>query len=70
MAPAIPRVEWYIDKVTKQTYRFVWRCGQTVLLESDNSEEVLTTLEILKTCYEPLVEQTLADASPPNVRMS
>ncbi len=41
-----------IDKVTKQTYRIVRMGNRTVLLESDDSVQILTSISALNAYYE------------------
>ena len=45
----------YFHKTTKQTYRVVWKANRAVLLESDDSIQVLTSTSALYVYYEPLV---------------
>ena len=55
MESASTQYKWFIDKVTKKTYRVVWINDRTVLLESEDSVQILTSIQILKTYYKPLV---------------
>ncbi len=53
MAYAITQGGRYIDKVTRQTYKVLWTRGMMVLLESEYSAQILTTISVLSTHYEP-----------------
>ena len=55
MVSASTQDKWFIDKVSKKLYRAVWMNDRAILLESDHSDQILTSIEILKTYYEPFV---------------
>jgi hypothetical protein len=54
MPSASKQDKWFVDKVSKKTYRAVWINDKTALLESDHSVQILTSIGILETYYEPL----------------
>ena len=45
----------YFHKTTEQTYRVVWKANRAVLLENDDSVQVLTSTQALNVYYEPLI---------------
>ena len=44
----------FIHRTTQETYRVVWMKNKAVILENDDSVQVLTTTWGLNTYYEPL----------------
>ena len=55
MPSASTQDKWFRDKVSKKMYRVVWMTNLAVLLESEKSVQILTTIHILNTYYEPVV---------------
>ncbi len=55
MASATTQDVRYFDKTSGKTYSVVWVSDGTVLLESDDSVQILTTHLRLITRYEPIV---------------
>ena len=54
--------KWFIDKSSEKIYKVVWISERAVLLESEDSVQILTSTQILKTYYKPL--KTIVSVTP------